>query len=530
MNLRRSGADIRIRWIASFALFWGAVLVGCERDNSVSVDRNRPPETYVTQGPEISNDPTDPTDVFYRVHLYWRGEDPDGTVDGFRYAVDDTTDPGAWGFTTKTDSVFRFQAGEVGTLEHLFLIRAVDNLGKQDPSPDTLRFESFTRSTPVVQFQNQLVAIQNLEGTSQGLFPGDTVLVNSSVTFVWSGSDEDGEVVGWQSIFGSEAPVQHARDDTMRTVRNLVSGRHEFVVRAVDDAGAVSDEGGFFEFFANYDPFTVIREPIMSRLRRPWRTGADTLLLMSHFPGDTIPLNSTVQWCWDSTDRDGPIVDFLWSWVGQPGLSGVTTNTCVNLIAEPFDSSGVTVIRPRPLTRTFLGAPVSLEVRGRDIYGKAEGAPNRLQYRVNYPPTVSLDGVPDNQVTPNVPVMFTFQSNDIDSNPQLLRYRWQFDSELVSPLVQFAAGQPLKIDAFFQGSEAGGHTLRLWAQDAGGSESESEVSMYSFIVLSPEPSASGKDPIRSPQASAPTPSSSSATPSTTPSTAGRDRSREGGTP
>ncbi len=483
MNLRRSGAGIHIRWIASFALFWSAVLVGCERDNSVSVDRNRPPETFITQGPDISADPEDPTDVFYRVHLYWRGEDVDGTIAGFRYAIDDTSDPSNWGFTEKTDSTFRFQAGEVGALEHLFLIRAVDNLGKQDPSPDTLRFESFTSATPVVEYITPEITVVNDAGTFTGLEKGDTVLVNSDVTFVWSGSDEDGEVVGWESIFGSEAPVRHERNDTTRTITNLISSPHEFVVRAIDDAGAVSDEGGFFEFTANFDPRTEIQSPIQSRTRRPWLSGADTVLVLNHAPGDTIPLNATVQWCWDSTDPDGPIVDYLWNWIGQPGLSGVTTNTCIDLIDEPFDSAGVVVIRPRPLSRTFLGAPVNLEVRGRDVYARAEGRPQRLQFFVNYPPTVDLFEQPN--VPANTPVEFLFSGDDIDGNPQQLRYRWQFDNELSSPLVEFGPGETLKIDAFF--NESGLHTLRLWAQDAGGTESESEPDEIQFQVLPPAP-------------------------------------------
>ena len=80
MKLRRFRADSRLLWTVGIALFGGAVFVGCIRDKTVGVDRNRPPETYVTMGPDESSDPNDPTDIFYRAHLFWRGEDPDGTV------------------------------------------------------------------------------------------------------------------------------------------------------------------------------------------------------------------------------------------------------------------------------------------------------------------------------------------------------------------------------------------------------------------------------------------------------------------
>src|ERR1700752_4449172 len=93
----------------------GVLAVGGERGETAAVDRNRPPETFITEGPVNSEDPDDPTDLFYRAHISWRGEDVDGRVVGFRYAIDDTTDPGAWGYPTQNDSVFRFQVGAVGS-------------------------------------------------------------------------------------------------------------------------------------------------------------------------------------------------------------------------------------------------------------------------------------------------------------------------------------------------------------------------------------------------------------------------------
>ena len=210
---------------AAVLVLGGTLVFGCRRDESVAVDRNLPPETFITQGPDISSDPENPTDLFYKAHLYWRGEDRDGTIAGFRFAVDDTTDPGSWGFTARTDSVFRFQVNEVGSRQHLFLIRSVDNQGKQDATPDTLRFEAFTTCPPTVQFMTSKIAYSNVDGTFHGLARGDTVLVNSMVTFVWSGTDCDGEVVRWESVFGAEQPVHHARADTSRTVGPLTSGK-----------------------------------------------------------------------------------------------------------------------------------------------------------------------------------------------------------------------------------------------------------------------------------------------------------------
>jgi hypothetical protein len=247
MNLRRHSSVSRPLVTAAVLVLGGTLVFGCRRDESVAVDRNLPPETFVTQGPDLSSDPNNPTDLFYKAHLYWRGEDQDGTIAGFRFAIDDTTDPGSWGYTSRTDSVFRFQVNEVGSKQHLFLIRAVDNQGKQDATPDTLRFEAFPLPAQV-QFVTSKISYSNAEGSFQGLARGDTVLVNSMVTFVWTGTDCDGEISRWESVFGAEQPVHHARGDTTRTIGPLTSGKHDFIVRAIDDAGAVSTSGAFSRY------------------------------------------------------------------------------------------------------------------------------------------------------------------------------------------------------------------------------------------------------------------------------------------
>jgi hypothetical protein len=92
MELWRFETANRPRWAAICALLAIALGIGCERDDTVQVDRNRPPETFITFGPEPSNDPRDPSDLFYRAHLFWRGEDTDGSIAGFRFAIDDTVD------------------------------------------------------------------------------------------------------------------------------------------------------------------------------------------------------------------------------------------------------------------------------------------------------------------------------------------------------------------------------------------------------------------------------------------------------
>ena len=438
MNLRSSNIDRWGGFGALVALICGVVLAGCERDDTVQVDRNRPPETFITQGPEPSFDPTRPTQVFYRVHLYWRGEDVDGTIAGFRFAIDDTTAADAWKWTTKTDSIFRFESGAAGQ-DHTFLIRAIDNEGKQDATPDTIRFRSLTPFAPTVAYQNDQIRVTNDAGTFTGLSSGDTVLMNSTVDFIWSGADQDGEILSWESVFGNSL-IEHERNDTTRTIGPLGSSRHELEVRAIDDAGARSSEGGFFGLTANFDPQTTIDlSSFTSRLERPW-LGPDSTLVTQHFPvggepQDTIPFGAGIRFDWDAVDPDGPVVSYSWrigSELGstlEPTLNTDSVEVCTidNFGNEVCDTVRVELeLNQRSLN--------GIEVKGRDIHGRIEGNPTPITMFYNLAPTVEI--TPLGSYPAQTLLRFWFSGDDRDSDPRDLQYSWQvlplndFESEI----------------------------------------------------------------------------------------------------
>jgi hypothetical protein len=482
MNLRRHYDPVRPLLTAAFVVLGGVVMFGCERDDTVAVDRNLPPETFITQGPEASPDPENPTDLFYRARLFWRGEDRDGTIAGFRFAIDDTTDEAAWMWTTRTDSVFRFQAGEVGSMEHLFLIRAVDNLGKQDATPDTIRFEAFTTAGPRVQYVNGACCASNAAGTTCGLASGDTVLVNSVVKFVWTGSDADGEVVAWETVFGQQQAVRHGLTETTRTVGPLTSGRHDFLVRAIDDAGAVSTSGGLFTLYANFDPVCRIDPTsIRSALDITWLDSdpdVDSVHVTLHDPAgtDTIPYGASVRFCWECEDRDGPIV--FHNWIAG-FIAGATEDVCVDTDTLcAFDpDSGFVVCRSRVLGPE--GRTVSLQVKGRDIYGRVPARAPVVSFELNFAPTVAIDPVPG-PIQQGTPVRFTFSGNDFDSDPADLRYRWWFDAEIPPGSFEAFTGQP---QTEFRLFAAGIHTLFVQSVDQSGLDRGSDVASQSFAVI-----------------------------------------------
>jgi hypothetical protein len=454
MELRRSDPGGRVRWLALCALAYVAVVAGCEREDPPAVDRNRPPETFITEGPDKSTDPLDPVNLFYRAHLYWRGEDDDGRVVGFRVAVDDTADAAAWSFTTATDSTFRFPVAEIGPMEHLFLIRAVDNLGKQDPTPDTLRFEAFTSDPPTVRLV-EICADQPNLGRRCGMAINDTAEVMSDFTWVWTGGDADGEVVRWRSQFDTEPPVDHARLDTTRTVRGLTNGPHTLTVVAVDDAGAVSRDPGRFKVVSNFDPDTHIdRSSVVATLERSWIP--DTLVvtgITGGSPPDTVPFNSRISMCWSVFDKDGDVVDdFQYSF---------TTAVLGTAGPDPCAS---------PLARLTNGTALGglggvFFVRGIDQWNRVEGHPDTLRLFVNFRPTVRWldEDIQERQL--GTVHYFEFDGDDLDSNPNNLEFNWNIDSRTQNIIwIPLTPGNR-RAEYFFTTDELGFRTIVLRSRD-----------------------------------------------------------------
>lgn len=479
MDLRSSSFRDRMGALAALGIVAGLAVVGCERDNTVSYDRNRPPETFITEGPDNSDDVRDPVDLFYRAHLFWRGEDRDGTIAGFRFAIDDTNDPGAWTFTTQTDSTFRFQVAEVGSREHLFLIRAVDNLGKQDATPDTIRFEAFTTSSPSVGFVRSKML---LNGQPYAFTGRDTVQVFSGVTFVWSGTDADGEIVGWESKFDTEAEYRfHDRNDTTRTENALRAGAHTMFVRGIDDAGAKSSTLARFALQSNFDPRTTIdKNSITAVLSRPWVAPDDTLRVtftesdfLDTVP-DTIPSRSTLTFCWSTTDIDGPVIDWFWAFAGQGER---VTTTCVT--TDPLVASDGTT------------GGIALSVRGRDTYGQAEGFPELVDLMINFAPEVTFTNQFPGDVPIGPPFQFDFTSKDADSDPDSLLYQWRFATpapggEINGPfsLPVSLTGPSLFVQEAFTQSDIGPKVLELRAfETVGGSEFRAIPDTVFFTVV-----------------------------------------------
>jgi hypothetical protein len=255
----------------------------------------------------------------YRVHLYWRGEDPDGYVVGFLWAFDDSS-AGRLHYTTKTDSTFDLTVNDstditggstiIGSTRfHTFYIKAVDNLGKPENAPPTPKPTPTKASTipPHVRFVG---AIPSIAARDSGRV--DTLSDAQPFQIHWTGNDSDGVVIRYKIDVGSySGPLT---SDTSATFNGgpgtigLASGIYNLTLTAVDNALAVGKTNLFF--VVNHDPETWFEPKGAPNgwYRAPFVNGnpGDPNQAQPFFEGDTVPYRSTVWFNWDGEDLGRP--------------------------------------------------------------------------------------------------------------------------------------------------------------------------------------------------------------------------------
>ena len=154
---------------------------------------NERPDTRTTHAPLGNN----------LVHFYWTGSDLDGAVVGYRWRLSDNALGGTidepdtlglpWNFTAVTDSVFAVSADQPAPRDpadtgprmffrvHTFWIKAVDDLGAEDPTPAQVTFTTITEAPEVV------VAVS----PAVDPMPDGCLELPLPVFFTWTASDSD---------------------------------------------------------------------------------------------------------------------------------------------------------------------------------------------------------------------------------------------------------------------------------------------------------------------------------------------------
>lgn len=224
----RRGRVAVVSGLAVLALVM-AVLEGCGSLTGKltgALNDNTPPNTVLFVNGAVDT-------VNHVVHLYWFGSDPDGSVEGFEWQIQNPVSPAdtAWHFTTLTDSVFTIQTPS-GYTDPIFSVRAIDNAGARDPSPPRQTFQ-FSNQAPTVRIVGKPL-------------PTDTTFASVSVN--WTATDVDGDLAKMVYLVwldGNEAnpEITTATALTMPSARfndangDLISGPRKLYVRAVDDGG-----------------------------------------------------------------------------------------------------------------------------------------------------------------------------------------------------------------------------------------------------------------------------------------------------
>ena len=226
------------------------------------VHPNQPPSVRFTLAP-VAADRSNP--VFYAYRVFWAGDDPDGRVDHFEYAIDPGPRDTVWVSTPRSEEVLFFGSttpdphpGPIPTASdfHVLVLRAVDDKGAYSPRP-MRAFYSYTVAPTVTitaPHPNRYIAVQ----------------VPPSLFVTWTGTDPDGQHTtrpvkyrfrllpfdatndGWMlgrldSLYARERAAGFAQwdstgpDTTFARFTNLTVGSHYlFLVIAYDEAGARS--------------------------------------------------------------------------------------------------------------------------------------------------------------------------------------------------------------------------------------------------------------------------------------------------
>ena len=209
------------RWagvvLGAAAIAW---LTGCGADSS-GPDPNLEPETNLVAAPQ------DSSRVQHHVTFEWNGRDADGTVRQFDYLLDTyprevatidqvqrtipaPTDP-RWvriaayrlELTVLADVLRADPRGDIGAGEfdrwHSFFLRAVDEDGALDPTPEVRTFQAFTLA-PRLWLQEPLRR-------------GETVTLPRTVVLNWNGTDPVGGTGGFQDPVEARWTLQEVQLD-----------------------------------------------------------------------------------------------------------------------------------------------------------------------------------------------------------------------------------------------------------------------------------------------------------------------------
>jgi hypothetical protein len=406
----------------------------CRRNQPSLVDTNERPETVLWYAPP------DSMEYEYLVHMYWRGEDNDGTAVKFIWAVRDSVDwsEDSWDPSTslsdfregriinRTDSVFSFTAFKnqdgVGVKKNrqAFYIAAIDDIGAIDETPARVEFVATIGKLPRTVFSTHIAGVST--PFTYYDIPKDTVGVLEPFDISYHGMTTNGLVRAYKFYPLTTGVFIDGQDewneelgDTLRKFENteddfIPSGIFKFAATCIDDAQAESpvDAGqyrrGVCRVVVNWDPETVIHG-LTSSYTIDDVVYKEPINFTDGVP-DTVPFDSwvLVEYSGEDDDRDGKI-----------SCSEFYPDSCIGFrVAYTKDSDrvrgsfefslwqprdGVHDTDPHSSTdsNTFhIGSlEYDLTVHAIDEHGQPDGTPPSVHVIGNYDPTLDSVAVED---------------------------------------------------------------------------------------------------------------------------------------
>lgn len=455
---------------------------GCRDEDVTRPDINSPPETVLSVAPEFGDQ------AFHKFRVRWTGLDEDGVVTEYKVAsvAEDELYGGRsseediaeylidlpWHYTDATESLFVFRADRPNSRRHSLYVIAVDNEGKEDPSPALTNFTAIDYELPVItiKISDTIDPIPRVPGPRGDTLPAYNLIDPGSpidIRLDWEGYDPDGQILEWRYKLDSAVEVPVPPDSTGLTIvyddgnpaaSDVGIGFHEFKVVAIDDANARS-ERATARFVINYDPDTVVdsiwsfREttnnsdfnpppgpplPQILIFAREWRDDPDSAAKYSgprrgyHF--------GRLRFKFHGSDKDGPVGgappdSFKWSIRGTSLNGEVGADSVCGGDAETVYYC--TVLPETP--RLDSDRPFTLILSAVDDRLKEDGSPDTVKFDVNFVPEILSIDTDVNAETGTVNI--TWQAEDLDDG-----YRWGADDTQALMMYRFRyrlKGQPL---------------------------------------------------------------------------------------
>jgi hypothetical protein len=440
-----------------------AMTASCRRTQPSLIDRNQPPDTQLWYAPP------DSSDYEYKVHLYWRGVDNDGTTTRFIWAIQDTIAAQglAWNpalrlrdyrlgrVTSRTDSVFSFRAFKdingVGVRKNrqAFFVASIDDNGVIDPEPAAVEFVATIGELPIIHFTTHINGVSKPYHVTST--PADTVGMYLPFAISYHGTTTNGRLRGYQFFPLSTVIVipgagiwTEDLSDTMRTFANtltdhLPAGTFRFAAQCIDDAGAESPvDGGHFregvaQIVVNFDPDTWMTDAFFYSSKNP----VPAPINFTDNQPDTVPYKAWLYFRYYAHDdpRDTKVcsppaadpdecIDFKIRLVRDSARLGTSGHEDSGLLppSTPHDSDANSSTDSN--TVNIASFEYDLLAVGIDENGSRDGTPAKLHVIGNYDPSMDSFVMKDHLGNPiNTSVIDTLEWNIYKG------IGWPYDSE-----------------------------------------------------------------------------------------------------